>query len=49
MDPILEIATRRGLAVIEDAAHSLPARYKGEMDRDAVPVDRVQLLRHQEL
>ena len=31
MDPILEIAKRRGLAVIEDAAHSLPARYKGKM------------------
>jgi dTDP-4-amino-4,6-dideoxygalactose transaminase len=31
MDPILEIANRRGLSVIEDAAHSLPARYKGKM------------------
>ena len=31
MDPILEIAKRPGLAVIEDAAHSLPARYKGKM------------------
>ncbi len=31
MDAILEIAHRRGLAVIEDAAHSLPARYKGKM------------------
>jgi dTDP-4-amino-4,6-dideoxygalactose transaminase len=30
MDPILEIARRRGLAVIEDAAHSLPASYKGK-------------------
>lgn len=29
MDPILEIARRRGLAVIEDAAHSFPARYRG--------------------
>ena len=29
MDPILEIAERHGLAVIEDAAHSLPASYKG--------------------
>src|SRR2546423_335066 len=26
-----EIATRHGLAVIEDAAHSLPARYRGRM------------------
>ena len=29
MDPILEIAKRHGLAVIEDAAHSLPASYRG--------------------
>lgn len=31
MDPILEIARRHKLMVIEDAAHALPARYKGEM------------------
>ena len=31
MDPIYEIAQRHGLAVIEDAAHSLPARYRGRM------------------
>jgi dTDP-4-amino-4,6-dideoxygalactose transaminase len=29
--PILEIAARHGLAVIEDAAHSLPARYDGKL------------------
>jgi len=29
MDPILDIAERRGLKVIEDAAHSLPSSYKG--------------------
>ena len=29
MDPILDLATRRGLAVIEDAAHALPAGYRG--------------------
>lgn len=29
MDPILEIGERRGIPVIEDAAHSLPASYKG--------------------
>jgi dTDP-4-amino-4,6-dideoxygalactose transaminase len=29
MDPILAIAAEHGLAVVEDAAHSLPARYKG--------------------
>jgi dTDP-4-amino-4,6-dideoxygalactose transaminase/glycosyltransferase involved in cell wall biosynthesis len=31
MDLILDIAKRRGLKVIEDAAHALPARYKGRM------------------
>jgi dTDP-4-amino-4,6-dideoxygalactose transaminase len=31
MDPILEIARRHKLKVIEDAAHSLPARYRGNM------------------
>jgi dTDP-4-amino-4,6-dideoxygalactose transaminase len=31
MQPIYELATRYGLAVVEDAAHALPARYKGRM------------------
>jgi dTDP-4-amino-4,6-dideoxygalactose transaminase len=31
MDPILEIARRHGLKVIEDCAHSLGAQYKGRM------------------
>ncbi|HEV2522300.1 MAG TPA: DegT/DnrJ/EryC1/StrS family aminotransferase [Candidatus Acidoferrales bacterium] len=31
MDSLLEIAKRRNLAVIEDAAHALPARYKGRL------------------
>ncbi|GAC1681694.1 MAG: UDP-4-amino-4,6-dideoxy-N-acetyl-beta-L-altrosamine transaminase [Candidatus Acidiferrum sp.] len=31
MEAILEIAHRRGLKVIEDAAHALPSRYKGKM------------------
>ena len=31
MDPILEIAARHGLKVIEDCAHSLGATYKGRM------------------
>ena len=31
MDPILETASRYGIKVIEDAAHTLPARYKGRM------------------
>ncbi len=29
MDPILDLATARGLTVIEDAAHAIPAKYKG--------------------
>jgi dTDP-4-amino-4,6-dideoxygalactose transaminase len=31
MDAILDIARRHGLKVIEDAAHALPATYKGKM------------------
>ena len=31
MEPILEIAGRHNLRVIEDAAHSLPAAYRGNM------------------
>ena len=31
LDPILDLADRHGLAVIEDAAHVMPARYKGVM------------------
>ncbi|HWO41831.1 MAG TPA: DegT/DnrJ/EryC1/StrS family aminotransferase [Candidatus Eisenbacteria bacterium] len=30
LDPILELARARNLAVIEDAAHALPARYRGK-------------------
>jgi len=29
MDSLLEIAQEHGLAVVEDAAHALPANYKG--------------------
>ncbi|MCP4367664.1 MAG: DegT/DnrJ/EryC1/StrS family aminotransferase [Deltaproteobacteria bacterium] len=31
MDAIIEIANRHSLKVIEDAAHTLPSRYKGKM------------------
>ncbi len=31
MDPLLELAASRGLFILEDAAHALPARYKGRM------------------
>jgi len=31
MDVILELAAARGLAVVEDAAHALPARWRGKM------------------
>jgi dTDP-4-amino-4,6-dideoxygalactose transaminase len=31
MDAIYSIAARHGLAVVEDAAHALPARYRGRM------------------
>jgi dTDP-4-amino-4,6-dideoxygalactose transaminase len=31
MDPLLDLARQRGLSVVEDAAHALPARYKGRM------------------
>jgi len=31
MDPIYDLAQRHGLAVIEDAAHSLPARYRDRL------------------
>ena len=31
MDPLLKLAERHGLTVIEDAAHALPAQYRGRM------------------
>jgi perosamine synthetase len=31
MDPLLELARAHRLAVVEDAAHALPARYRGRM------------------
>ncbi len=44
MAPILEIAARHGLAVIEDAAHALPARYRGKMIGGADPHTQVPVL-----
>jgi dTDP-4-amino-4,6-dideoxygalactose transaminase len=29
LDPLLELAAKHGLAVVEDAAHAVPARYRG--------------------
>ena len=31
MDPILDLARRRGIKVIEDAAHAIPTRYRGRL------------------
>lgn len=31
LDPIRDIARRHGLSILEDAAHALPARYKGAL------------------
>jgi dTDP-4-amino-4,6-dideoxygalactose transaminase len=31
MDPLLELAGRHGLPVVEDAAHAIPTRYKGRL------------------
>ncbi len=40
MDAILEIAQKNGLAVVEDAAHALPAGYKGRAIGRAANGDR---------
>jgi dTDP-4-amino-4,6-dideoxygalactose transaminase/lipopolysaccharide/colanic/teichoic acid biosynthesis glycosyltransferase len=44
MDSLLEIARERRLAVIEDAAHSLPANYKGRTIGSQVPRSFVPVL-----
>jgi dTDP-4-amino-4,6-dideoxygalactose transaminase len=41
---ILEIAAQRKLAVIEDAAHSLPAKYKGRMIGSMAGSEKVPVL-----
>ena len=44
LDAILELAAEYSLAVIEDAAHSLPARYKGRMIGSMAASAKVPLL-----
>ncbi len=43
MDELLDIAQRHQLAVVEDAAHALPARYKGRMIGSPASTHSVQL------
>lgn len=31
LDPLFELAARHGIAIMEDAAHALPAKYKGRL------------------
>jgi dTDP-4-amino-4,6-dideoxygalactose transaminase len=42
MDPILEVAGRHGLAVLEDAAHALPASYRGRTVGETTAFPEVQ-------
>lgn len=44
LDALLEIALQYGLAVIEDAAHALPARYRGRMIGSFAAVANVPVL-----
>ena len=44
LDALLTIAAEHGLAVIEDAAHSLPARYKGRLIGSTLHGAQVALL-----
>ena len=48
LDGILALAQAHGLTVIDDAAHALPARYRGQSHRHDCGLHRLQLLRHQE-
>lgn len=41
LDPILELARRHEMAVIEDAAHALPARYKDRLIGSPAPLEGV--------
>ena len=44
MDPILEIAREYDLVVIEDAAHALPAKYKGrQFEELQIPTERPEV------
>lgn len=44
LDPLLETAKEFGLAIIEDAAHALPARYKGRTIGSPAPSAAVPVL-----
>ena len=44
LDAIFEVADAHGLAVIEDAAHSLPARYRGRLIGSTLKWNRVPVL-----
>jgi dTDP-4-amino-4,6-dideoxygalactose transaminase len=42
MDPILDIACEHNLTIIEDAAHALPAKYKGRFIGSANPKSEIR-------
>ncbi len=44
MDALLQIAEKHGLEVIEDAAHALPAKYKGRTIGTPLPAAKVRVL-----
>ena len=49
LDPLLDLARRRGIAVIEDACQAIGAHYKGRRGRHARgSIGRLVLLSHQE-
>src|SRR5262249_48674409 len=43
-DAIMQIAAEHSLAIVEDAAHSLPARYKGQLIGSQLTSDLVPIL-----
>ncbi|MFZ2360464.1 MAG: DegT/DnrJ/EryC1/StrS family aminotransferase [Anaerolineae bacterium] len=46
LDAIIAIAAQHGLAIIEDAAHAFPSKYKGRMIGSAV-IDQSSVISHQ--